>query len=152
MYNTTEVENKNSVDSYDNTVRGKILISLIEKGLMVRRAIVPIPYEYEAVVRMTGPSGKTNGLRAIGIPMTEDELIDMDDEGISFAEPAIVITAFGTVFNTCNTIINKALDATKKAVGKKTHRYGDGVDCFNTCPYGYACDVCPRYIPAQNTY
>lgn len=156
MYNTTEAENKNSVDSYNNTVKGKILISLIEKGLMVRRAIVPIPYEYEAVVRMTGPSGKTNSLYAIGIPMTEDELIDMDEEGISFAEPAVVITAFGTVFNTCDAIIKEALKVpAKKPVtepSKKAYSYGMGVDCFNTCPYGYACDVCPRYIPAQNTY
>ena len=143
-------------DSYDNSVKGKILLSLVEKGLMVRRAVIPIPFEYEVVVPIAGPGGKTNRLHTIGIPMTEDELLDMDDIGVSFGEPTVVVVAFGVVFNTCDAIIKEALKVpAKKPVtepSKKAYSYGMGVDCFNTCPYGYACDVCPRYIPAQNTY
>ena len=143
-------------DSYDNGVKGKILTALVEKGLMVRRAIVPIPFEYEVVVPIVGPGGKTNDLYRIGIPMTEDELLDMDEIGVSFGEPTVVIVAFGIVFNTCDTIIKEALNVPAKKPMRelkgKTYSYSMGVDCFNTCPYGYACDVCPRYIPAQNTY
>ena len=144
-------------DSYDNEVRNKILLALIEKGLTIRKASAPSHLDYEAIASFPRHDGKMVNA-SIGIPMTMDDLTDVKETTCAWSGDVVEILSWNIVVSTCQEILESYEHNKPQAPAvNPRHSFSDpafsvGVDCFNDCPYGYACDVCPRYIPSQNTY